>query len=95
MILHPSSTQVVYDEPAEGKEDHDSSPEYPLVLLRAPFDHAYSITTYAQSIRNTIQSSLRAFEHLSLIAEVAQHGPAPIQKLVQLVRRVFEESVLA
>ena len=48
------SPQVVNDQPAEQEEDDDSTPENPLVLLRSPLNHADSIATDSQGIRNRV-----------------------------------------
>jgi hypothetical protein len=68
----------MYDKPAEQEEDDDSSVEYPLVLLGSALHHTYSVATDTQCICCTIQPSLRAFEHLSLLAEVAQNSTSSI-----------------
>jgi hypothetical protein len=90
-----SSTQVVYDEPTKGEEDDDSSPENPLVLLGSSLDHAYRVAADAQGVGYAVQAPLGAFEHLSLLAQIAQDGPAAVEKLVELVRCVLKEGVFA
>jgi hypothetical protein len=89
------SSQVMYDEPAKCKEDHNTSPKDPLVLLRSPLNHTYGISTDTQCICNAIQPSLCSLQHLPLLTQIAQDRPAPIQKFIELVRRVLEERVLA
>ena len=85
----------MYDEPAEEEEDNDARPEDALVLLRPSLDHADGVATDAQRVRHGVQPLLCALEHLPLVAEIAQHGPAAIEELVELVRRVLEEGVFA
>jgi len=48
------SPQVMNDQPAEQEEDDDSTPKYPLVLFRSPFNHAYRVATNTQGIRDSI-----------------------------------------
>lgn len=52
-VLMPSP-QIVNDQPAEQEEDDDSTPEYPLVLLRSPLNHAYCVATNTQGIRHSV-----------------------------------------
>ena len=54
IIVAMPSPQVVNNQPAEQEEDDDSTPEYPLVLLRSPFNHAYRVATNAQGIRDSV-----------------------------------------
>jgi len=48
------SSQVVNNQPAEQEEDDDSTPKYPLVLFRSPFNHAYRIAADTQGICHSV-----------------------------------------
>jgi hypothetical protein len=85
----------VDDEPAEDEEDDDAGPEDPLVLLGPPLHHADRVAADAERIGDGIQPPLGALEHLPLLAEVAQDVPPAVEELVELVRRVLEEGILA
>ena len=54
MTVARPSPQIVNNQPAEQEEDDDSTPKYPLVLLRSPLDHADGIATDSQGIRNRV-----------------------------------------
>jgi hypothetical protein len=85
----------VDDEPAEDEEDDDAGPENPLVLLGPPLHHADRVAADAERVGDGIQPPLGALEHLPLLAQVAQNVPAAVEELVELVRRVLEEGILA
>jgi hypothetical protein len=93
--LLPGLPQEVQHKPAEEKEDDDAGPEDPLVLFRSALNHADRVSADAQGICNAVQPLLRALEHVPLAAQVAQHSPASVEKLVELVRRLVHEGVLA
>ena len=82
-------------QPAKHKEDDHTTIENPLVLHGPPLHHPNGITTDTQRISHAIQFPLRPLQHLPLVAQIAQHGAAAIQELVELVGRLAEESVLA
>lgn len=61
----------MYDQPAEEEEDDDTTPEYPLVLLRSTLDHADRVSADTQSVCDRIQPPLCTFQHVSLLAKIA------------------------
>lgn len=71
-------------QPAKPEEYHYPGPENPFVLLGPTFHHADRIPAHAERIRNVVQLSLRALEHLPLLAQVSQHSPTTFQVLVEL-----------
>lgn len=81
--------------PTEEEKHQHANPEDPLVLSRASFHHANGIPTDSQGVRNAVQSSLRALEHLALLSQVGQYCATPVQEFVQLVARVAQERLLA
>lgn len=95
MSVRRRSPQEVNDEPAEGEEDDDAGPEDPLVLLGPALDHADGVAADAERVGGAVEAALGALEHLALVAQVAEHGPAAVEELVELVRRVLEEGLLA
>jgi len=72
------SPQIVNDQPAEQEEDDNSTPEYPLVLLRSPLDHADGVATNTQGIRHSVQPPLCPFEHFPLLAQIAEDRPSSV-----------------
>ena len=80
----PASFQVVDDQKTERKENHDTAPEHPFVLLCPSLNHSDSVATYAQGVGHVVQSLLRPLQDFPLLPEIAQHGPPTIQILVKL-----------
>jgi len=95
MPQHVSSAKEMYNQPTEQEEDNDASPEYPLVLLRPPLHHAYCVPTYAECVCNSVQPLLGAFEHVSLLSQVAQDCSSPVQELIELFGCLVEKGVLS
>lgn len=94
--MHPGlSSQPPQNKVHEQNEDHHSTPEYPLVLLRTPFNHTYSIATYTQRRAHVIQLSLSVLQHVPLVAEISQHRSSTLNILVQRSIRGVEEGRLA
>jgi len=91
----PTSPQIMQHQPTEQKEHHHARPKYPLILLCPPLHHANCIPADSQRIRHIIQPPLRPLEHLALVAQIAQHGAPPVQKLVELRVGLRKEGVLA
>lgn len=85
----------MYDEPAKRKKKHDPGPEDPFVLLGPPLHHADRVAADAQRVGDAVQLPLSAFEHLSLLAQIAQHGPAALEVFIQLRVGVRHEALLA
>lgn len=80
--------------PAKQKEDQHSTPENPLILARAPLDHANGVTAHAQCIGNAIQAALRALKDLALLTQIGEHGAPAVQEVVELGVRAGEEGLL-
>lgn len=95
MTPQPQSPQEMYDEPAKGEEKHDAGPEDPFVLLGPPLDHADGVAADAQRVGDAVQLPLRALEHLALLAQIAEHGPAALEVFVQLRVGGRHEALLA
>jgi len=72
----------VQHSPTKQEENNNSTPENPLILPRAPLHHPNRIPAHTERIRNTIQSSLCPFQYFTLLAQISQHGPAPVQEVV-------------
>lgn len=91
----PALPQIMQHQPTKQKENHHARPKYPLILLRPPLHHPNRIPANPQRIRHIVQPPLRALEHLALVAQIAQHGAPPVQKLVELRVGLRKEGVLA
>jgi hypothetical protein len=85
----------VQNRPAKQKENQHSTPENPLILARAPLDHANGIAAHAQRIGHAIQAALRALEDLALLAQIGEHSAPAVQEVIELVVRAGEEGLLA
>lgn len=83
------------DEPTKGEEKHDAGPEDPFVLLGPPLHHADRFAADAQRVGDAVQLPLSALEHLPLLAQIAQHGPAALEVFVQLCVGGRHEALLA
>jgi len=90
-----ASPQVVEDQPAKQEEDDYAGKEDPLVLARAPLDHADGVAADAQRVGDAVQPLLRVLEHLALVAQVAQDRLSPGNVVVERAVRVGEEVLLA
>ena len=81
--------------PAEQEKHHHAAPEDPLILLRAPLDHADGVPADAERAGHVVQLALRALQHLALRAQVPEHGAPTLQVLVELRVALREEGLLA
>lgn len=82
-------------QPNKPKKHHDARPKDPLILPGPPLHHANRIPGNAQRVRDRVQPLLRALQNVALLAQVAQHGAAALEELVQLRRRLRHEGLLA
>lgn len=83
-----SSSQPLQDEIDKNDKDNNTGPENPLVLLGPPLNHANRVSGDAQRIRGRVKLPLRPLEHVPLVAQIPQHGPAPLQVFIQRRIRV-------
>ena len=88
------SSQKVYYRPAEQEEHNHTSPKDPLILPRSPLHHANRISTDPQRARHVIQPPLRALQHVTLRAQVAQHRAPALEILIELRIRLRKERLL-
>ena len=82
-------------QPAEQEEEYDTGPENPLVLLGPPLDHPDRVAADPQRIRDAVQLLLCPLQHIPLVPQIAEHGAASLQVLVQLRVRLLEEALFA
>lgn len=74
--------KVVYDQPAERKENNRAGPEYPFVLPRSPLNHSDRITTYTQCVGHIVQPLLGSFQNFSLFPQVTQDCSSSFEILI-------------
>lgn len=89
------SAQPPDDQKAKHKEDDNPGPEDPSVLSCPSLHHPDRVPADAERVRNPVQPPLCSLEHLSLVAEIAEHGAATLDVFVELGVRGRGEGLFA
>ena len=90
-----TSAQPFQNQETKHKEDDNAGPEDPSVLSGPSLHHPDRVSADAERVCNPVQPPLRPLEHLPLVAEIAEHGAAALDVLVELGVRGRGEGLFA
>ena len=68
---------------------------YSTTDIHPPFNPSDYVPTESQRVRSVEQSSLCAFEHVPLVDQIVEDGPALRDELIEARIRVVDETMLA